>query len=166
MTGSPGRLGREAGWGGGRNASHQITPHTNRLLSTLSEPIIWANNHPGVCLAVFVCLCVGVEPHLLPSDSMPGVYCTIDYCTCQNLIHSRLSKTSPQGFFPILKCSRARSDEFREAISGYPVSRPAPELHVQSHRWPPLLHLLSRSHLMKERRERQEASLVKWQPLK
>ena len=56
MTGGPGRRRRERG---GRNVSHRITPYTNRLLSTLSEPIIWANSHPDVCL------CVGRHHHLL-----------------------------------------------------------------------------------------------------
>lgn len=52
-----GRLSRDT-WR--RGLSHQITPHTNRLLSTLSEPITYANNHPGVCPCVLLCLCAGV----------------------------------------------------------------------------------------------------------
>lgn len=60
------RVQEHLGGGKGRNASAQITPHTNRLLSTLSEPITCTNSHPDVCLRVFACLCVGRNPHHFP----------------------------------------------------------------------------------------------------
>lgn len=61
------RVQEHLGGGKGRNASAQITPHTNRLLSTLSEPITCTNSHPDVCLRVFVCLRVGRNPRHFPS---------------------------------------------------------------------------------------------------
>lgn len=61
------RVQEHLGGGKGRNASAQITPHTNRLLSTLSEPITCTNSHPDECLRVFVCLRVGRNPRHFPS---------------------------------------------------------------------------------------------------
>lgn len=58
----------------GRNVSHQIMPHANRLVSTLSKPVIRINNHPVGYL--FVWLCVGLSPSFLQIVYCPSCYCT------------------------------------------------------------------------------------------
>lgn len=63
------------GGGKGRNLSHQIAPHTNRLLSTLSEPITYTNSCPRARLCSFVCLCVAVVPSLRLLGQLKRVCC-------------------------------------------------------------------------------------------
>lgn len=138
------------GGGKGRNASAQITPHTNRLLSTLSEPITCTNSHPDVCPHVFLCLCVGRNPHHFPSWQCAR--CLL-YNRLLYLLHM-LSQVSLLSLFLIFKCLYLDSDENWEVTSAYPVSRQAPG-HVQNHCGLVLLHFLNWNHLVREK-ERQE----------
>ena len=116
--------------GGGGGVGHQVTPHTNRLLSTLSESITYTNNHPAVCPCVFVCVCLCLcvcgrtHPHLLGSDSSQGVYCSVCYCIPLKVTHSPLSQVSPPGFLPTRVRALTQFPSKLRGVFGVTIGRP------------------------------------------
>lgn len=134
MTGGPERRRRERG---GRNVSHRITPYTNRLLSTLSEPIIWANSHPDVCL------CVCRHPRRLPLPPPPRC---LSHVPLPDLLHalgyrrrhlwgppSRLKMFKCLQWWVQIRCERSPSFPASSgACSESPLDAPAPPLELAS----------------------------------